>query len=125
MDSFVEKDLTFGNEQRFDIDPIGFLNLIRGAEYICTDSFHGSVFSILYHKKFITFNRFNESSRQSRNSRIDSLFGLLGLQSRRYTTGMTSVLDTLNAEIDYEQVYYKLQTLRRETFGFLSRALEM
>jgi len=125
MDSFVEKDLTFGNEQRFDIDPIGFLNLIRGAEYICTDSFHGSVFSILYHKKFITFNRFNESSRQSRNSRIDSLFGLLGLQSRRYTTGMTSVLDTLNAEIDYEQVDYKLQTLRRETFGFLSRALEM
>lgn len=32
MDDFVEKDITFGDEQRFDIDPVDFLNLIRGAD---------------------------------------------------------------------------------------------
>ena len=60
----------------FDIDTEDFVNLIRNAEYVLTDSFHGTIFSILNHKKFITFNRF-ENGKDSRNSRIDSLCKLL------------------------------------------------
>ena len=59
LDNYVECDLNFGDIQLFDIDAADFVNLIRHAEYILTDSFHGSVFSILNHKKFMTFNRFN------------------------------------------------------------------
>ena len=58
LDNFVEKDQQFGDIQMFDMDAADFVNLIRHAEYILTDSFHGSVFSILHHKKFMTFNRF-------------------------------------------------------------------
>lgn len=122
MDIFVERDLSFGNEKLFNVGPIEFLNLIRGAEYICTDSFHGSVFSILNHKQFITFNRTNSNDKQTRNSRIDSLFGLLGLEKRRYQSGI-NLKDAMDSSIDYDSVDEKLEGLRNETFSFLRNAL--
>lgn len=122
MDVFVERDLSFGDERLFEVGPVEFLNLIRGAEYICTDSFHGSVFSILNHKQFITFNRTNSNDKQTRNSRIDSLFGLLGLETRRYQTGMR-LKDVISQTIDYDSIDKKLIKLRGETMGFLDNAL--
>ena len=122
MDVFVERDLTFGDMRLFEVGPVEFLNLIRGAEYICTDSFHGSVFSILNHKQFITFNRTNSNDRQTRNSRIDSLFGLLGLEKRRYQPNM-KIRDIIDEPIDYEDVEKRLAVLREETFSFLDNAL--
>lgn len=122
MDVFVERDLSFGDERLFEVGPVEFLNLIRGAEYICTDSFHGSVFSILNHKQFITFNRTNSNDKQTRNSRIDSLFGLLGLETRRYQTGMR-LKDVISQTIDYDSIDKKLIELRGETMGFLDNAL--
>ena len=122
MDIFVERDLTFGDQRLFNVGPVEFLNLIRGAEYICTDSFHGSVFSILNHKKFITFNRTANNSKQTRNSRIDSLFHLLGLEKRRYREGM-NLFSSINEEIDYSAVDQKLAELRKKTFNFLDEAL--
>lgn len=122
MDMFAERDLSFGDEKLFNVGPIDFLNLIRGAEYICTDSFHGSVFSILYHKQFITFNRTNSNDKQTRNSRIDSLFGLLGLQKRRFKQGV-DLNNIIDDPIAYEMVDQKLEELRKETYKFLDKAL--
>lgn len=123
MDVFVERDLTFGDERLFNVGPIEFLNLIRGAEYICTDSFHGSVFSILNHKQFITFNRTNNNDKQTRNSRIDSLFELLGLEQRRYQRGM-KLKDAVDLPIDFDNVDRKLVELRNNTLAFLRTSLD-
>lgn len=38
------------------------LNLIKDAEYVITDSFHITVFSIIYKKQFFTFQRFKEDA---------------------------------------------------------------
>lgn len=120
LDSFVERDLNFGDLQLFDVGPDDFVNLIRGAEYILTDSFHGSVFSILHHKKFVTLNRFADGG-QSRNSRIDSLCALLGLEERRYKTDIAA---QITEPIDYETVEEKLTVLRKESLVFLEKALK-
>ncbi len=122
MDMFVERDLKFGDEKLFEVGPVEFLNLIRGAKFICTDSFHGSVFSILYHKQFITFNRTNDSDKQTRNSRIDSLFKLLALESRRFNEHV-SLYKQMNDTISYAEVDKRLLSLRNETFSFLKEAL--
>lgn len=122
MDEFLDLDLGFGDTQLYDVGPIDFLNLIRGAEYICTDSFHGTVFSILNHKKFITFNRTRNNDKQTRNSRIDSLFDLLSLENRRYSPQM-DVWIALEEKIDYSAVEQRLQKLRMETMEFLDNAL--
>lgn len=49
LDNYVGCDLEFGDVQLFDMDATDFVNLIRHAEFVLTDSFHGSVFSILNH----------------------------------------------------------------------------
>lgn len=119
LDNFVETDRTFGDYQMFDMDAADFVNLIRHAEYILTDSFHGSVFSILNHKKFMTFNRFAAGT-NSRNSRIDSLCTLLGLSERRYAGNVSDVEN----EIDYSGVEERLSQLRKESVSFMKEALE-
>ena len=102
------------------MDSEDFVNLICHAEYILTDSFHGSVFSILHHKKFMTFNRFNAGA-NSRNSRIDTLCSLLGLEDRRYTE--QDVHDQVIKNIDYRAVEEKLEALRKQSFDYLKKAL--
>lgn len=119
LDSFVERDLSFGDHQLFDIGPDDFVNLIRGAEYILTDSFHGSVFSIINHKKFLTFNRFR-SGTNSRNSRIDSLCSILGLDGRRYDGNASKVRE----QIDFTEVDKKLSKLRNDSLNYLQESLK-
>lgn len=119
LDNFVETDQRFGDIQLFDMDSADFVNLIRHAEYILTDSFHGSVFSILHHKKFMTFNRFTAGA-NSRNSRIDSLCTLLGLSERRYDGDVMNV----QKDIDYVGVEERLSKLRADSIEYLEIALK-
>lgn len=119
LDNFVEKDQQFGDIQMFDMDAADFVNIIRHAEYILTDSFHGSVFSILHHKKFMTFNRFTAGV-NSRNSRIDSLCTLLGLSERRFNGNVTDI----EKDIDYLAVEEKLSKLRADSIEYLEAALK-
>ena len=58
--------------------PREFLYLVRNANYIFTDSFHGTVFSILYHKRFTLFSR-NDNGKRMNNRCVTLLdrFGLL------------------------------------------------
>ena len=119
LDNFVERDLTFGDYKMFDIDTKDFVNLIRNAEYVLTDSFHGSIFSIFNHKKFITFNRYT-SGKGSRNSRIDSLCHLLNLNDRRFEK---NILDNIFNDIDYDNVEIKLNELRNASISYLIDSL--
>ncbi len=124
LDEFVAGDLDFGDEQRYNVSPVDFLNLIRGAEFICTDSFHGSVFSILNHKQFLTFDRFKEGEKQSRNSRIKSLFELLKLEERHCMGNEEKLLEKVHQPIDYAKTEEELTKLRAASFEFLKNALE-
>ena len=122
LDEIIPSDESFGDYAPYDVDPAGFLNLIRGAEYVLTDSFHGTVFSSIHHKPFATFYRFASSDRQSRNTRIDSLFSHLGLEDRLVTeTGRA--LTTLGADIDFDIVDELLTAWRSESWDYLLEAL--
>lgn len=125
LDEFVEKDINFGDKQLFDIGPAEFVNLIRNAELVLTDSFHGSCFSILNHKKFITLNRFSNANSESTNTRLDSLLSMLGLLDRRCNGSENdeSIRSMLESDIDYEKVDRELQALRQDSITYLSNAL--
>lgn len=124
LDEFVESDIAFGDHQLYDVGPAEFVNLIRNAEYVCTDSFHGTVFSILNHKQFVTFNRFAEGSRNSRNSRIESLLSQTGLEKRRMIRKEQNIVNLVLAELDYEGVDAKLNQMRSRSVDYLRGALE-
>ena len=80
LDEYIPTDNTFGDFRPFDIGPAEFVNLIRNASYVCTDSFHGTVFSLLFQKKLASFNRYKAKSSASANSRISDLFCMLGIE---------------------------------------------
>lgn len=67
------------NYKEFDIrygqGPREFLQLIKNAEYVLTTSFHGTVFSIKFHKHFYS----ETDNNGSHNDRIDNLLNLLGI----------------------------------------------
>ena len=121
LDQYVPNDENFGDIALYDVAPDRFLNLLRGASYVCTDSFHGSCFSIIHRIPFVTFNRYVDGSKHSKNSRIDTLCGNLGLQERRYNEKAT--LDKqLMTSIDWDIVKDKLMNLKRDTDMYLDKA---
>lgn len=119
MDSYNKADESFGDYAPFDVGPAEFVNLIRNAEYVFTDSFHGSVFSMLYKKKFLVFNRYSDKSISSKNSRIDSFCRNYGLSDRRFDGN----IDAVDNEIDFDTVHKKVENHRAESRAFLDRAL--
>lgn len=119
MDSYNKADENFGDYTPFDIGPAEFVNLIRNAEYVFTDSFHGSVFSMLYQKQFLVFNRYSDNSSSSKNSRIDSFCKNYGLSDRRYNGNIADVENKIN----YEDVLGKVDEHRQKSKAFLDKAL--
>ena len=121
--SYLEYDKNFGDVAPFDVDPDRFLNLVRGANFICTDSFHGCAFSIICEKPVAIFNRYTAGSSSSKNSRIDSLCENLGLSKIRANEN-SSLSDLFTDEIDYYSVKKRLEKYILKTKHYLKTAFE-
>jgi hypothetical protein len=63
------------------IGPSEFVYLVDHAQMVYTDSFHGTVFSILMNKPFFVINRV-EKGMENMSSRIDTLLDLFHMQDR-------------------------------------------
>lgn len=123
MDEIVKDDFNFGDEQIYNAGPSEFLNLISNAEYICTDSFHGTVFSIIHNKTFFTFSRYEETQNASTNSRLKSLLGILGIEERLYKSTIEPE-DVMDDKIDYQAVKEKLNKIKESSKDYLTKALK-
>lgn len=121
--SYLEYDKCFGDIAPFDIDPDKFLNLIRGASYICTDSFHGCAFSIICEKPVVIFNRYAEGSSSSKNSRIDSLCDNLDLKQIR-ADEKSNLLEIFSKHIDYLSVKKHLLVYIKKSKSYLNEAFD-
>lgn len=122
-DEYIKSDCEFADIAPYDVGPGEFVNLIRNAEYIFTDSFHGSIFSILNRKLFFIFRRFTKSNSASTNTRLDTLLSQLGLEERLLTAN-EDVPKCMQMQIDYDKVNEKLEVFRNESKQFILNALE-
>ena len=116
-------DVSFADEIITGFGPDQFLNLIRGAEYVMTDSFHGLAFSVINQKQFYVFYRTKVGSVNSRNSRIDNILNEWELNSRLVLDEDT-VNDFDNRPIDYKHVNEIVEKRRQESMQYLIKALE-
>lgn len=122
LDMYIRSDEKFADYAPYNAGPAEFVNLIANAEYICTDSFHGTVFSIINNKTFFSFRRFVKKTSMSTNSRIDSLLNVLGITDRIIEDKKTfenRIKDTIN----YADVNVRLNDFRNESVDFLKGAL--
>lgn len=121
-DEYIKSDVGFPDISPYNVGPKEFIRLIRDAEYVFTDSFHCSAFSMLYSKKFFTFRRYSSDSIVSTNGRLYSLLSLVGLESR-LIKGNEDVAKCMDMPIDYVSVHEKLAGLRLFTKRFIEDAL--
>ena len=106
------------NSTFYACGPQHFLDLVKNAFLICTDSFHSVVFSFLFNRPFIVFERKNV--KMNMNSRMETFLSKFGLQQRRYI----SVCD-VDAYLgcDYSEGYKTLDKEREKANCFLTEAL--
>jgi hypothetical protein len=122
IDNYHAMDDDLGDISLYDVDPFDFIRLVRDAKYVVTDSFHGSVFSILMHKKFLTFYRKPSTEKGHTNSRIDSLFSLFGLSDRLFHG---DIYGQIKQDIDYRLVDEKVEGLRAQSLEFFKKGLAL
>ena len=103
----------------YQTGPSEFLYLEKNAFLICTDSFHSSVFAILYNKPFIVFNR--EDNVVNMNSRIETLINKFKLENREFVGKITNE----NLECDYTLAYKLLKEEREKANSFLKKSLNI
>ena len=90
-----------------------WIAVYRDASYVITDSFHGTVFSIIFNKPFVCLGNANRG-----NTRFDSLLGILDLQNR-YLAEYSNATNLLSQPIVWSQVNAILEVKRGESFRFL------
>lgn len=103
------------------VSPDEFLGLVSEASYVCTNSFHGTIFSIQFAREFFVFERFGSNSKINQNSRIDTLLSIVDLRMRLISIHEQEVPEL--PEIDYSEVSNKLSASRRESISFLKQSL--
>ena len=106
--SDVEEILTAG--------PSDFVGLFSKAEFVVTNSFHGTVFSINFSKPFYSVIK----SHHSTNSRLTSILKKLGLEDRIVPVG--SQLPVIS-DIDFSGPSAKLEAERKLSIEYINKAL--
>lgn len=96
--------------------PIEFLKLIKNAEYVIAQSFHGTVFSIIFRKKFFVIPD------KTTSSRVVNLLKKLGLEDRIINN--IEDIKEYNIDIDYENVESKLKFEREKSLEFLKNSID-
>lgn len=104
----------------YSCGPSEFLYLEKNAFLICTDSFHSCVFSFLFNRPFLVFDRDDTNAKM--NSRIDTLISKFNLKNRKYN-GEKITEENLNH--DYSEAYKILEVEREKSKKFLEKALDI
>lgn len=115
------KDIS--EDEKSLIGPGEFIYLLRNSEFVCTDSFHGTVFSILFHKKFRAFQRPFQKGYGIMSSRLDTLLKKFDLEDFRILD--VSELDNEIKDIDYTEIENKLEKYREESLEYLIKAMNI
>ncbi len=110
MGNVVKK---FGFETIGAASPDEWLDLFSKASYVLTDSFHGTVFSIIYRKKFMTIVDFS----WGKNHRAMELIDSLNIKGRALKDDF---MDLIDEPINWEDVDSRMLELRTGALEYLN-----
>lgn len=105
-----------------EASPLDFVNLIKYADCVLTDSFHGSVFSVIYGKRFVVTKR-THVGRVSQTSRIKSLLRIVH-QEERYCSEKEEIERLLSKDIDTDTAEIEISKMQVVSRSFLDNALQ-
>jgi hypothetical protein len=96
------------------VSPLNFLDVMRSAKYVMTDTFHGTIFSVLLKKNFAVMS--------SGKAKIESLLRDMHLGNRD-VADYEALCRVLEEPPDYEILEMDISELKRASFKFIEEAL--
>lgn len=104
--------------------PAQWLNLFDKADYVLTNSFHGTMFSQIFKKNFTVLKQSGKTAAE--NCRFVSALSKLGLLDRILSTDdADEILSVMRRQIDWNSVDRALGEFVRESNAFLDEALKV
>lgn len=114
-----ESRMVFGKKKLISNSIPMWLNDIKNAELIVTDSYHCIIFSILFKKQFICVER-----RYAGNERLNHLFSTLEIENRFVKSLKEVNFETIsNKKIDFKKAYINLEREKNKSINFLRKSL--
>lgn len=118
------RDLRRPYSAQYPVGPGEFLSLISNAELVCTDSFHGMVFSTIFRRDYIAFERFNPNSKDSQNTRVYSFLEMTGAQDRLLSrNNLKGIHDFASRTTEFSRIVPRVDQKRIESIDYLRSAL--
>lgn len=97
------------------ISPSEWIGYFADAEYVLTDSFHGTVFSVLFHKKFVVATEYSWGN----NTRVYDFLDLLQLKDRV----MSRDVFEIDREISWATIDNNLTTIIERSLMYINEMI--
>lgn len=110
----------WADEVIYDASPEEWLNLMNNAEFIYTDSYHGTLFSIKFHKPFLAY--YSEKGRAPRFIDLAKRYEL----DKYIVNTLEEAIEkkSISEKIDYKKIDLLLEEHKKYSMEFLKKALE-
>lgn len=108
--------MNFAKKNIISLDPFEWIGYFKSAEYVITNTFHGTVFSIKYNKKFVSIPK------EDKKNKIVSILNRFDL-SNRLCMNEKFIKNILVEDIDYFRVNKLIENYKKESLDFLSSAI--
>lgn len=106
-------------DEIYSISPNELLYMVENSECIFTNSFHISVFSVIFNKKFFVYDKKSKTD-TAMNSRIDTLLKNCNIENNR-----NPIYECLNSwNVDYNDVEKRINKLKDSSIEFLKNAIK-
>lgn len=116
------QQVVVADKHLYDCGPLDFLNLIKNAEYVITNSFHCCVFSFIFERTFFVSQRFRKDDKEhDQNPRIYTLLETLNSQDALIIDGNNKMKETANVGNSKDLTLLKIR--RKKSFDFIQNAL--
>lgn len=96
--------------------PAEFLRLFTDAKYVVTNSFHGTAFSLIFEKQFLSLET------AGKTSRIESLLQLVGIEDKAYVRGDNFGQENYN-KLNYNDINEKLEVYRQKSIDYIKESI--
>lgn len=105
-----------------DCSPFEVLSYFQNCEAVITDTFHGTIFSIITRKQFATIIRKSEGENYGNEEKLTDLLNRVKLSSQ-IAKDMNSIEKILSCDIDYSLVEQILNEERKHTINYLEKQI--
>lgn len=103
----------------WNLSPFQVINAFKSAKYIVTDTFHGTILSVIQKRPFATIIREGE---QGNAQKLGDLLKRLDLEKQKLLD-VANLEQIIHQDINYQQVSFMISKARKETSQYLRKTL--